>query len=444
MNRIEQIDALQPFQARAIIEELRKGSVPIDDVLFFTVGREKWLALIEDDFDHYIAEGGAKVRFINGDYGDGKTHFMSVIRHTALQKGFAVSFVVLTREVPMQKFEVVCREIVRQLRVPPGFPENPEMKVEETGIRGLVNAWAESLAADLASAEEASLQERLTVLREELTALNGMDVNFANGLAGFLESRFKPLSQGETGEERSRSREILFQWFEGAKASKKELKPFQIFEVLNKTNSKRFLSSLLAFLKHLGYRGLILLMDELETVVAQSTSVRNAAYENVRLLIDNTEQARFLHIFFSIIPDVISSEKGFKSYDALWSRVRSIGEGKRLNYRSVLIDLHRTPLETHELIELGLALRRIHEISYRWEGNDLVKEDLVEKICANQKRMGLLSEVRLFIKQIIRILDMAEQGTPPDEDFDPAEQILESKREMEQEKIEQLQPKWDA
>ncbi|MDP2646353.1 MAG: DUF2791 family P-loop domain-containing protein [Desulfobacterales bacterium] len=444
MNMREQLDELKPFQARAIIEELRKGSVPIDYVPFFTVGRENWLRLIEDDLEHYIAEGGAKVRFINGDYGDGKTHFMSVIRHLALRKGFAVSFVVLTREVPMQKFEVVYREILRQLQAHPGFPENTQLKVEEAGIRGLVNAWADSLAAGLIGAEEASFQQKLAALREELGALHGMDVNFSNGLAGFLDSRLRPLRQAETGQERAGSCEILYQWFEGGKASKKELKPFQIFETLNKTNSKRFLGSLLAFMKYLGYRGLILLMDELETVVAQSTSVRNAAYENVRLLIDNTEQARFLHIFFSIIPDVIASEKGFKSYDALWSRVRSIGEGKRLNYRSVLIDLHRTPLETHELIELGLALRRIHEISFRWEAQDPVWQDVVEKICAHQKRMGLLSEVRLFIKQIIRILDMAEQGTPPGEDLDLTEQILESKREMDQEKLEQLQPKWDT
>jgi hypothetical protein len=362
----------------------------------------------------------------------------------ALQKGFAVSFVVLAREVPMQKFEVVYREIVRQLGVPSHPAENPNLRVEGVGIRGLLSGWAESLTAGLLPDEEASLQEKLTALREELSALPGMDVNFANGLIGLLDALHRPLNEGESREERSRCCEILYQWFEGGKVSKKDLKPFQIFEVLSKTNSKRFLSSLVAFLKHLGCRGLILLMDELETVVAQSASVRNAAYENVRLLIDNTEQAQFLHIFFSIIPDVILSEKGFKAYDALWSRVRAIGEGKRLNYRSILIDLHRTPLETHELVELGLALRRIHEISYRWEAKDLIQADLIGQICAKQEQMGILSEVRLFIKQMIRILDMAEQGTPPDEDFDLTDQILSSRREMEQEKLEQLQPKWDS
>ena len=50
-----ELDALKPFQARAIIEELRKGSVPMDYVPFFTVGRQNWLTFIEDDLDHYIA-----------------------------------------------------------------------------------------------------------------------------------------------------------------------------------------------------------------------------------------------------------------------------------------------------------------------------------------------------------------------------------------------------
>ena len=115
INR-EEIDQLKPFQARSIIEELRKGSVPSDYVLFFTVGRDNWLTFIEDDLKNYIAEGGAKVRFLSGDYGDGKTHFMSILRHLALQQGFAVSFVVLTRETPIHKFEAVYQAITCRLR----------------------------------------------------------------------------------------------------------------------------------------------------------------------------------------------------------------------------------------------------------------------------------------------------------------------------------------
>lgn len=428
MKRVEALDQLKPFQARAIIEELRKGSVPADYVPFFTVGRDRWLTFIEDDLKNYIAEGGAKVRFLSGDYGDGKTHFMSVIRHVALQSEFAVSFVVLTREIPIHKFEAVYQAICRQLRG----------RFSGVGIRDLLTQWLDDLAQ-----KKTTTTDQLADLAETLRNLPDMNVNFANALAALAYNRFVPLYEDERQEERDAAREIILHWFEAGKVTKRELKPFGIFEVVNKTNSKQMLNSLNAFLRFTGHNGLILLLDELETVIAQSTSVRNAAYENVRLLIDNSEQAQYFHIFFAIIPDVLLSEKGFKSYDALWSRVRSIGQKTRLNYRGVLIDLHRTPLTTKELLELARSLCRIHEISYRWDAAAAVPDELITDVCRNQEKMGLLSEVRLFVKQIIRILDMAEQGEVPAENLDLAEHIATSQKELEEEKVQQLQPSWD-
>jgi hypothetical protein len=204
------------------------------------------------------------------------------------------------------------------------------------------------------------------------------------------------------------------------------------------------LVSLIVFLRYLGYQGLILLLDELETVMAQSAAVRNAAYENVRLFIDNAEQAHHLHVFFSIIPDVILADKGFKSYDALWSRVRSVGENRRLNYRSIVIDLHRTPLEIPELLELGKRLRGIHECAYRWQAEPIMTDAFIQQVCETQQRMGLLPEVRLFIKQIVRYLDMAEQDGSL-EGIDLTDQIVATQKEIAQERAGAEQPpKWDA
>ena len=428
MKPLQALNQLKPFQARAIIEELRKGSVPSDYVPFFSVGRDRWLTFIEDDLKNYIAAGGAKVRFLSGDYGDGKTHFMSVIRHLCLQNDFAVSFVVLTREVPIHKFEAVYQAICRQLRG----------RFSGVGIQALLARWLD----DLAPKKKISAQQ-LADLTETLRDLPGMNVSFANALAALAYNRFTPLDKGEHQQERDAAREIILHWFEAGKVTKRELKPFGIFEVVNKANSKQMLNSLNVFLRFMGHKGLILLLDELETVIAQSASIRNAAYENVRLLIDNSEQAQYLHIFFAIIPDVLLSEKGFKSYDALWSRVRSIGQKARLNYRGVLIDLHRTPLTARELTALARSLCRIHEISYRWDAAARITDELITDVCQNQEKMGLLSEVRLFVKQIIRILDMAEQGEEPARTLDLAEHIAVSQKELEAEKVKQLQPSWD-
>ncbi len=426
----QEIANLKSYEARSIIEEMREGSVPAKYVSFFTVGRDNWLTFIEDDLINYIAEGGAKVRFLHGSYGDGKTHFMSVIRHIALEQGFAVSFVVLTRDVPIHKFEAVYQAIVQQLNG----------KFEGAGIRSLLNHWLEDLAVS-----GVPDSKQITDLAETLRNLSGMNVNFANGLIALVKNRFLPLGDEELQEERIEDRETLFRWFEAGKMTKKEIKPFSIFEVVTKANSKQMLNSLNSFLRFCGHEGLILLLDELETVIVQAKSVRNAAYENVRLLIDNAEQASYFHIFFAIIPEVLLSENGFKSYDALWSRVRSVGQqdNKKLNYRGVLVDLHRTPLKEEELINLGRSLRQIHQISYRWKATESVPDQLLKDLCAKQKKMGLLSEVRLYVKQVILLLDMAEHDIDVVSELDLDEHIISSQQEMEQEKVEKLQPSWD-
>jgi P-loop Domain of unknown function (DUF2791) len=414
------IEQLKPFQARAIIEALRKGIVPTEYVSFFTVGRQNWLKFVEEDLDCFIAHGGGKVRFINGDYGDGKTHFMSVIQQLALQKNFASSFVVLTRDVPIHKFEVVYQEIVSQLRG----------NFEGVGIRSSIKHWINKQKID---------EEDLGALSTSLREIPGMGLDFANALIGLLQVKSSPSSV----EENEDSEEILYQWFEGKKVAKKDLKKFHVFEVLNKTNSKHFLQSLIVFLKMTNHKGLILFLDELETVLAQGTSIRNAAYENVRLLMDDTEHAQYLQLFFSLIPDVLLSEKGFKSYDALWSRVRTVGDSDDLNYRSTLVDLHKTPLRRQELVDLGVSLRKIHEISYRWSAEQSVPNDLIANMCEKQEEMGALSEVRLFIKQMIRCLDLTEQGNAMGES-NLVENLLESQKETEIEKTRQLEPAWDA
>jgi BREX system ATP-binding protein BrxC/D len=424
-----EIEQLHPFQARAIIEGLRKGTVPTEYVPFFTVGRKDWLKFIEEDLDSFIAIGGGKVRFINGDYGDGKTHFMSVIQQLALQKKFATSFVVLTRDVPIHKFEVIYQEIVTQLRG----------NFEGIGIRSAIKSWIN---------EQSISEQDFEAVSSSLREIPNLGLDFINALIGLLKMHFGVFednsSSHNTNEENENndSEEILYQWLEGKKVLKKHLKKFNIFELLNKTNSKQFLQSLVAFLKMSNHKGLVLFFDELEIVLAQGSSVRNAAYENIRLLMDNTEHSKYLYLFFSLIPDVLLSEKGFKSYDALWSRVRMIGDFEELNYRSTLVDLHKTPLQRKELVDLGISLRKIHEISYRWNANMLLPEELIVDMCKEQEKMGVLSEVRLFIKQMIRSLDITEQGKALDKS-NLLENLLESHKETQLEKTKQLEPAWD-
>ena len=123
--------------------------------------------------------------------------------------------------------------------------------------------------------------------------------------------------------------------------------------------------------------------------------------------------------------------------------MRTVGDSDDLNYRGTLVDLHKTPLRQQELVDLGVSLRKIHEISYRWSAEQSVPIALIVSMCAKQEEMGALSEVRLFIKQMIRCLDITEQGHAMGE-ANLLENLLESHKEMDIEKTRQLEPAWDA
>ncbi|MCC6127947.1 MAG: DUF2791 family P-loop domain-containing protein, partial [Chlamydiae bacterium] len=169
--------------------------------------------------------------------------FMSVIRQLALQKQFASSFVVLTRDIPIHKFELIYQEVVLQLRG----------RFEGVGIRSLVQQWVE---------KQKKVDVDLETVVQSLSETSKLDVNFVNALVGLLRGA----AENESPEDVATSQELLYQWFEGKKIPKKNLKKFHIFEVLNKSTAKTFLQSLISFLKLTGHKGLIILLDELETV----------------------------------------------------------------------------------------------------------------------------------------------------------------------------------
>ena len=79
----------RPIKAKereTIIQSLKSGVVPRAGLQHIQVGRSEELKSFINDVNT-IAEGGTSFRFVIGEYGSGKTFFMSLIRSIALEKG---------------------------------------------------------------------------------------------------------------------------------------------------------------------------------------------------------------------------------------------------------------------------------------------------------------------------------------------------------------------
>src|SRR5687767_15818325 len=93
--------------ARSMVKSLADGVVPPTGVHLFTAGRERWLHGLEVDLQDLAEEAAVAraaeghLRLVNGRNGDGKTHLMHLLRELALDRGFAVSYVVVSKQTPL-------------------------------------------------------------------------------------------------------------------------------------------------------------------------------------------------------------------------------------------------------------------------------------------------------------------------------------------------------
>ncbi|MFQ6092688.1 MAG: BREX system ATP-binding domain-containing protein [bacterium] len=101
---------------RRMIEAFRHGVVPHSDIGRFTFGRDKELVELERCFDELETLGGCPL-IVEGAYGTGKTHFLDYIEDLAVKRGYSVAKVALDQwEVTPARPWRVYRELAGSFR----------------------------------------------------------------------------------------------------------------------------------------------------------------------------------------------------------------------------------------------------------------------------------------------------------------------------------------
>lgn len=101
--------------ARQLFEALRMGVVPSSLLERYTVGRETEVRRVEA-----LVAAGAGMLVVEGHYGTGKTHLLSLAESMALEAGFLTSRVSFDAvEVPASNPLRIYREVIVNLKYPP-------------------------------------------------------------------------------------------------------------------------------------------------------------------------------------------------------------------------------------------------------------------------------------------------------------------------------------
>ncbi len=337
--------ALSPRDTEHVFEQLRGGTTPARGLEAFAVGIERQRAELQRMLEH-VAHGEGAFKFLRGGYGCGKTFVARLAALDAQERGFATSFVVVSvNDLRFHNFADVYRHVVSELATrscPRGalgdVLDRWIGKVEEE----LVKLGADDSAGDFDDRVRARLDEQLAALTggrapEELTAV--------------VRAIFDLKQQKNHADAAA-----LISWLAGSKNVAADVKRRAgIKGDIGNREALGYLRGILEIVKAAGYKGLVVIIDELETVLRARRDTRAASLEGLRKIVDAAGSYPGLLWLFTGTPDFFDSKMGVQGLAPLHDRIAFQKIGNSVSLRQPQLEL--TPFDRARLSEVALKLR---------------------------------------------------------------------------------------
>ncbi len=404
---------LSPKKRLEVLDALRRGTVPQDGLDVLAVGLDRFRDPIHQELKR-ASDGGCGFKAVRGEYGCGKTFFSRWLQQEARAMNFATAEVQISEtETPLHKLETVYRRMLERLAT---------SSARSGAFRGIIDSWFFALEEDVLSAgavdgsdEQALLTATSELMEKRLSSISNTAPSFAAALRAYREC----IAQGDTA-----MAEGLIAWLSG--------QPNVAATVKRRANIKGdvdhytalgFLQGLLAVLKDSGHPGLVLVLDEVETLQRVRADSREKALNALRQLIDELDAGLFpgLYLVITGTPSFFDGPQGLKKLPPLAQRLQTdFDTDVRFdNPRAPQIRLKAFDMEM--MLEVGGKVRDIFadgstaaERVRNLAGDDLVRS-LAEGVSGSLGgKTGIAP--RIFLKKLVaELLDRIELH----EAFDP-------------------------
>lgn len=381
-----------------ILMALKNGNVPEKGVKNLCIGREKEIDEFEKLLDK-VNNKKAVVKFINGEFGAGKSFFLKVIEEMAYDKNFVVSWITLSNDIPFNKIDIVYKNIVKSLKCKTG-----------TSLSHIIDRWITELKM-MAFEQTSNPQKQNQLVQESIYDDLAETREHANAFAMAIENYNKLMN-----EEDYKTAEYAKAWLRGdSNIHHTEKKKFGVKGDVTKDNAIHFLEALSIFVKSIGYSGLVVLIDEAEfTMNLHTKKLRDVAYNYMRDIYDNCNLGKFENslFVFAATPELFdNAQKGIPSYEALDDRLKDVLDTDLPDMRKPIFNLKG--FEKEDLLDVAGKLLIMHEEVYKWNANDKINpvlNDIVEIHAENAGLTGGKVTPRTFIRSFVSLLDTVQQN----------------------------------
>jgi hypothetical protein len=390
-----------------IIDALRRGAVPVNGLDVLAVGLDRFTQAVDGDLDR-VAQGGSVFKAVRGEYGAGKTFFSRWLAERAKRLGFATAEVQISEtETPLHRMETVYRRLVEQLATEQFTP---------SALRPILDGWIFALEEDVlalgtvaeddAPALDAAVGD---LLERRLTAISRTTPGFAAALRGYRSAT----TSGDLV-----TADGLAAWLGGqphVAASARRVAGVK--GDLDHFGALSFLQGLLTVLRDSGHPGLLLVLDEVETLQRVRSDARDKALNALRQLVDDIYAGRFPGLFLMITgtPAFYDGAQGVQRLAPLAQRLATdfSPDPKWDNPRATQVRLSGFTIDA--LVELGVKVRSLYDSPRAVRVDDAYLAELAHAVTGKLGgQVGVAP--RVFLKKLVAdVLDRVDQF----DDWDP-------------------------
>jgi hypothetical protein len=305
--------AISPTRREEIVDALRRGTVPRNSLDAFAVGLDRFEPALDEELQKVLS-GGSHFKAVRGEYGCGKTFFSRWLADRARKLGFATSEVQISEtETPLHRLETVYRRLTERLAT---------ADTSEGALRNILDGWFYTLEEDVLAEgnidpanETELLAHANTLLEQRLAKVCSTAPMFAAALRGYRKAQ----AAGDQA-----TAEGILGWLSAQPNVAAAAKRFAgVKGDIDHFGALNFLQGVLTVIRDSGQAGMLLILDEVETIQRVRSDVRDKSLNALRQLIDEVDGGRFpgLYLVITGTPAFYDGPQGISRLEPLAQRL---------------------------------------------------------------------------------------------------------------------------
>ncbi len=298
----------------SVLQSLQAGLVPRQGLHLIQVGRKAETEALLQDISR-IKDGGSSFRLVVGRFGSGKSFFLNLVRHVALQQNLVIVQADFTMERRLQatggEARALFSELMRNMAT--------RAKPEGGALASVCTKWISQLQQEVvgaggdAPAVEARIAEDLRDLQDFVGGFEFAEV---------LRAYYRGTVNGNEAEKAAALR-----WLRGEYQTKTEARQdLGVRRIIDDDTFYDSLKLMAGFCRKAGFDGMLVLFDELVVLSHRLPSSRSriANFEAILTILNDAVQGSAQGVGFVFAGTDESLEdrrRGLFSYEALRSRL---------------------------------------------------------------------------------------------------------------------------